>query len=107
GVRERHTVCISAEGAIRRTGNVLPFRRGVEKILDGLDVPVIPVHLDRLWGSIFSFKDGRFLWKWPERIPLPVPVSFGHPMPATTKAWQMRQAILELASAAFPHRRTA
>ena len=106
-LQEGHIVCIFAEGAISRTGNALPFRRGVEKILDGLDVPVIPVHLDRLWGSIFSFKDGRFLWKRPERIPLPVTVSFGRPMPATTKAWQMRQAILELGSDAFRHRRTA
>jgi len=101
-----HVVCIFAEGAISRTGNPLPFRRGVEKILGGLDVPVIPVHLDRVWGSIFSFKDGRFFWKWPERLPLPVTVSFGKAMPATTKAWQMRQAILELGSEAFRHRRT-
>jgi acyl-[acyl-carrier-protein]-phospholipid O-acyltransferase/long-chain-fatty-acid--[acyl-carrier-protein] ligase len=102
-----HVVCIFAEGALSRTGNPLPFRRGVERILDGIDVPVIPVHLDRVWGSIFSFKDGRFLWKWPERLPLPVTVSFGKPMPATTSAWQMRQAILELGSDAVRRRRTA
>jgi acyl-[acyl-carrier-protein]-phospholipid O-acyltransferase/long-chain-fatty-acid--[acyl-carrier-protein] ligase len=102
-----HVVCIFAEGALSRTGNPLPFRRGVEKILDGIDVPVIPVHLDRVWGSIFSFKDGRFIWKWPERLPLPVTVSFGKPMPAATTAWQMRQAILELGSDAVRHRRTA
>src|SRR5215813_11608630 len=105
-LQEGHVVCIFAEGAITRTGNPLPFRRGVEKILDGLDVPVIPVHLDRVWGSIFSFKDGRFFFKWPERVPLPVTVSFGAAMPATTTAWQMRQAILELGSEAFRHRRT-
>ena len=106
-LQEGHVVCIFAEGAITRTGNPLPFRRGVEKILEGLDVPVIPVHLDRVWGSIFSFKDGRFLWKLPERVPLPVTVSFGRPLPATTKAWEMRQSILELGSEAFRHRRTA
>jgi acyl-[acyl-carrier-protein]-phospholipid O-acyltransferase/long-chain-fatty-acid--[acyl-carrier-protein] ligase len=106
-LRDGHVVCIFAEGALSRTGNPLPFRRGVEKILDGIDVPVIPVHLDRVWGSIFSFKDGRFIWKWPERLPLPVTVSFGKPMPATTTAWQMRQAILELGSDAVRHRRTA
>ena len=72
-----HVVCIFAEGAISRTGNMLPFKRGMEKIVDGLDVPIIPVHLDRLWGSIFSFERGRFFWKWPKRIPYPVTVSFG------------------------------
>ena len=70
-LRQGHVVCIFAEGAISRTGNLLPFKRGFEKIMQGLDnVPVIPVHLDRLWGSIFSFENGRFFWKWPKRVPL-------------------------------------
>src|ERR1019366_9032895 len=32
-----HIVCIFAEGAISRTGNMLPFKRGMEKIVKGLD----------------------------------------------------------------------
>ncbi|HYL76012.1 MAG TPA: acyl-[ACP]--phospholipid O-acyltransferase [Bryobacteraceae bacterium] len=98
-----HMVCIFAEGAISRTGNLLPFRRGLEKIVDGLDVPIIPVHLDRLWGSIFSFERGRFLWKWPKRIPYPVTVSFGKPMPATSTAHDVRRALLDLGSEATMH----
>ena len=98
-----HVVCIFAEGAISRTGNTLPFRRGLEKIVANLGVPVIPVHLDRLWGSIFSFERGRFLWKWPKRVPYPVTVSFGVPMLSTVSAHQVRQAILELGSDAVAH----
>jgi acyl-[acyl-carrier-protein]-phospholipid O-acyltransferase/long-chain-fatty-acid--[acyl-carrier-protein] ligase len=60
-LRQGHVVCIFAEGAISRTGNLLPFKRGFERLLDGVDVPIIPVHLDRVWGSIFSFKDGCFV----------------------------------------------
>ena len=56
-----HVVCIFAEGAISRTGNMLPFKRGMEKIVEGTDVPIIPVHLDRLWGSIFSFDQRQIL----------------------------------------------
>jgi len=104
-LREGHVVCVFAEGAISRTGNLLPFKRGVEKILEGLDVPVIPVYLDRLWGSIFSFKEGRFFWKWPEQIPYAVAVVFGQPLPPATTAQQARQAILELGSEAVQHRR--
>jgi len=69
-LRERDLVCIFAEGAITRTGNLLRFRRGFERITRGLPVPVIPVHLDRVWGSIFSFERGRFFFKWPRRIPI-------------------------------------
>ena len=106
-LRQGHVVCIFAEGAISRTGNLLPFKRGLEKILQGLDVPVIPVHLDRVWGSIFSFKDGRFVWKWPRRLPYPVTVSFGAPLPATATAPEVRERIAALASAAVEQRRTA
>ncbi|MEA3509356.1 MAG: AMP-binding protein, partial [candidate division NC10 bacterium] len=106
-LRQGHVVCIFAEGAVSRTGNLLAFKRGFERIVEGLDVPVIPVHLDRLWGSIFSFKDGKFLWKWPERIRYPVTVSFGTPFSSKAKAQEVRQAIMDLGSAAMEHRRTA
>ena len=100
-----HVVCIFAEGSISRTGNMLPFKRGMEKIVERLDVPVIPVHLDRLWGSIFSFERGKFFWKWPKRIPYPVTISFGAPMPAASAAHQVRQAIQELSAEATAHRK--
>lgn len=93
-----HVVCIFAEGAVSRTGNLLPFKRGAERIVEGMDVPVVPVYLDNLWGSIFSFREGRFFWKWPRRIPYPVTVSFGQPLPATITAHEARQAIMELGS---------
>ena len=104
---EGHVVCIFAEGAITRTGNLLPFRRGLEKIVDGLDVPIVPVHIDRLWGSIFSFEGGSFFRKWPKRIPYPVTVSFGAPLPATATAQEVRQAIQELSSEATELRKTS
>jgi acyl-[acyl-carrier-protein]-phospholipid O-acyltransferase / long-chain-fatty-acid--[acyl-carrier-protein] ligase len=95
-----HVVCIFAEGSVTRTGNLLPFKRGMEKILEGLDVPAIPVHLDRVWGSVFSFAGGTFFGKRPRRWPYPVTVSFGAPLPAPATARDARQAVQELGSAA-------
>jgi acyl-[acyl-carrier-protein]-phospholipid O-acyltransferase/long-chain-fatty-acid--[acyl-carrier-protein] ligase len=91
-----HVVCIFAEGAITRTGNLLPFKRGFERIIEGLDVPIIPVHLDRVWGSVFSFERGRFFWKWPSQFPYAVTVSFGRRLPASATAADVRQAVQEL-----------
>ncbi|HEX9144885.1 MAG TPA: AMP-binding protein, partial [Candidatus Binatia bacterium] len=96
-----------AEGAISRTGHVRPFKRGFEKIVEGLAAPVIPLHLDQLWGSMFSFKNGRFFWKWPNRIPYPVTVSFGKALPSTTDTHTLRQAVLELESNAARYRKSA
>ncbi|HET9918110.1 MAG TPA: AMP-binding protein, partial [Candidatus Binatia bacterium] len=100
-----HVVCIFAEGAISRTGRLLPFKRGFEKIVEDSNIPIVPVHLDQLWGSIFSFKDGKFFWKWPKIIPYSVTVSFGPALPPTSTVTQVRNAILELESEAVEYRR--
>lgn len=105
-LKDGHIVCIFAEGAISRTGNLQPFKKGFERIVDGLDVPIIPVHLDRVWGSVFSFKDGRFFWKWPSEFPHQVTVSFGKPLPPGATSQEVRQAVMELGSEAVEHRRT-
>ena len=98
-------VCLFPEGQITRTGGLLSFRQGFERILKGRDVSVIPVHLDRVWGSIFSFIGGKFLPQWPERIPYPVTISYGKAMPATVTAAEVRQAVQQLGEAAWVHRK--
>ena len=102
-----HVVCVFAEGAITRTGNLLPFKRGFERIASGLDVPIVPVYLDRVWGSIFSFKGGRFFWKWPVRIPYPVTVAFGAPLPSSASAAEARLAMMTIGTEAMAARRPA
>ncbi|HMP83640.1 MAG TPA: MFS transporter, partial [Verrucomicrobiota bacterium] len=101
-------VCIFAEGQITRIGRMLPFRRGFERIMKdpALDnTPIVPVALDGVWGSIFSFSKRRFVWKWPRRFPYPVTVSFGKPMPRTATPFEVRQAVQELMADAWSHRR--
>jgi acyl-[acyl-carrier-protein]-phospholipid O-acyltransferase/long-chain-fatty-acid--[acyl-carrier-protein] ligase len=98
-------VCIFPEGQLTRIGQMLPFRRGFERIMKGVNAPIIPVNLDNLWGSIFSFERGRFLWKMPRRILYPVTISFGAPMPSHATAVEVRQAVQELQTAAYFHRK--
>ncbi|HLZ33960.1 MAG TPA: acyl-[ACP]--phospholipid O-acyltransferase [Nitrospira sp.] len=99
-------VCIFPEGQITRTGTLLPFRRGFERITKGRSAPIVPVHLDRIWGSVFSFDGGRFLTKLPEQIPYPVTVSFGNPFPPDTPAHRLRDAIRSLGEAAWNLRKS-
>lgn len=94
-------VGIFAEGSITRTGFMLPFNRGFEQILRKTPVPIIPTALDRLWGSIFSYQGGKFIWKRPQRFPYPVTIAFGKPMPPESKAWQVRQAVQRLLADCF------
>ena len=70
-IRNGEVVCIFAEGQITRIGQLLPFRRGLESIMAGLDAPIIPVCLDGVWGSIFSFEHQRVFKKILPSPPLP------------------------------------
>jgi acyl-[acyl-carrier-protein]-phospholipid O-acyltransferase/long-chain-fatty-acid--[acyl-carrier-protein] ligase len=102
-IRSGEVVCIFAEGQITRIGQLLPFRRGMERIMKGVDAPIVPVNLDGVWGSIFSFERGRFLWKLPRSIPYPVTVSFGKPMPPNSTPVEVRHAVQNLHTEAYRH----
>jgi acyl-[acyl-carrier-protein]-phospholipid O-acyltransferase/long-chain-fatty-acid--[acyl-carrier-protein] ligase len=93
-------VCVFPEGGLTRTGQVQAFKPGMMKILEGTTAPVIPVYLAGLWGSIFSFKGGKFFWKWPERIPYPMSIHFGPTIRQPEEAHQVRQAVLQLGAQA-------
>ena len=103
-IRNGEVVVIFAEGQITRIGQLLPFRRGFERIMKDLDAPIIPICLDGVWGSIFSFEKGRFLWKVPRYFPYPVTVSFGQPLPASATPFAVRQAVQELNADAWTTR---
>lgn len=104
-IRNGEVVCIFAEGQITRIGHMLPFRRGFERIMRDVEAPIIPVALDGVWGSVFSFQKGRFLWKFPREIPYPVTVNFGAAMPHTSKPFEVRQRVQELMADVWSHRR--
>ncbi len=100
-IRQGRVVCIFAEGQMTRTGQLLPFRRGFERIMKDVDAPIIPIFLDGVWGSIFSFDRGRYFWKLPRRLLQRVTVSFGAALPPDSPAPVVRQAVQELAVEAF------
>jgi acyl-[acyl-carrier-protein]-phospholipid O-acyltransferase/long-chain-fatty-acid--[acyl-carrier-protein] ligase len=91
-------VCIFAEGRFTRTGFLLPFHRGFEQIVKRTPAPVIPVCLENVWGSIFSYRGGRLIWKWPQELPYPVNVAYGTPLPPTPTAAEVRQTVQKLSA---------
>ncbi len=58
-LQQGELVCIFPEGRITTTGELSPFRPGVERIVARTPVPVIPMALRGLWGSFFSRDGGR------------------------------------------------
>ena len=58
-------VCIFPEGKLTATGEINAFRHGVTRIVERTPVPVIPMALRGLWGSVFSrHADAR----WPRPL---------------------------------------
>ncbi|WP_371767532.1 MFS transporter [Massilia sp.] len=53
-LHEGELVCIFPEGKLTRTGEMNAFRGGIAKIVARSQVPVIPMALRGLWGSVFS-----------------------------------------------------
>lgn len=101
-------VCIFPEGQITRTGAILPFRRGMERIVKGRACPIVPIHLDRVWGSIFSFSGlarGATGLRLPERFPYPITITLGRALSAETPVADVRKAVVDLASRAWFERK--
>jgi acyl-[acyl-carrier-protein]-phospholipid O-acyltransferase/long-chain-fatty-acid--[acyl-carrier-protein] ligase len=104
-IRHGEVVCIFAEGQITRIGQLLPFQRGFERIMKGLDAPIIPVALDGVLGSPTSFSHGKMVRWFPEHLPHRVTVSFGAPMPPQATHIEVREAVQALIADAWQYRR--
>lgn len=95
-LQDGELVAIFPEGGITRTGQLEEFRPGFLSMLKGTGAPVVPVCLDGLWGSVFSYKGGKFFWKLPKRWRYPVTIRFGQPIHAPEGVEQVRRAVEEL-----------
>jgi acyl-[acyl-carrier-protein]-phospholipid O-acyltransferase/long-chain-fatty-acid--[acyl-carrier-protein] ligase len=104
-IAQGEIVCLFPEGQLTRSGTLLRLRRGYELIADQANAPVVPVWLDQLWGSIFSFRGGRYFTKWPRNIPYRVTIAFGHPLGAeAADIATVREELLKLGEFCYSRR---
>jgi hypothetical protein len=69
-----------------------PFRRGYEKILQGTEAPIIPMHLSGLWKHPLSPTPAPwFPWRRWE-----VTISIGQPLPGSTPPEELQRQVLRL-----------
>jgi 1-acyl-sn-glycerol-3-phosphate acyltransferase len=90
-------VCIFPEGRLTGTGDLGPFRPGIERIVQRTPVPVVPIALRGLWGSFFSRKDGGAMRRPFRRVWSRIEVVCGEPVPAAeANAEALQQRVLAL-----------
>lgn len=97
-------VCIFAEGAISRHGQMQGFQRGLELVLKGVDVPVVPLHLEGVVGRPFSWPAGKLEWRPWRGVLRRVHILAGPALPALSSAFAVRQAVANLSVENFGHR---
>ena len=78
-LHEGDLVCIFPEGKLTTTGEMNAFRGGVAKIVERSKVPVIPMALRGLWGSVFTRDPGNLFERsfsrgWRSKLALAVGV---------------------------------
>jgi acyl-[acyl-carrier-protein]-phospholipid O-acyltransferase/long-chain-fatty-acid--[acyl-carrier-protein] ligase len=88
-------VGIFPEGQITRDGEVAPFERGYERILRGIDCPIIPIYIDGMWGHPLSRKGGEVFRCWERWFRPRVTVRVGKPVDSDTPAEELRQIVIE------------
>lgn len=98
-------VCIFPEGGVSRSGTLQEFRSSTLDLLKGTNAPVIPVYLDELWGSIFTYRGGRFFWKRPRLWSRQVSIWFGKSIEQPQDIHELRQTVQELGADAVSGRK--
>jgi len=95
-LQKGEVVCLFPEGAISYSGQLAPFKQGFERIareLDGDRVVILPFYLRGLWGSRFSRSNARLKSARRAGWRRDVIVAFGEPMPVSSGAVEVRQAV--------------
>ncbi|HTU62730.1 MAG TPA: 1-acyl-sn-glycerol-3-phosphate acyltransferase, partial [Polyangiales bacterium] len=100
-LREGELVCIYPEGKITKTGEMNPFKSGIDRILQESPVPVVPMAVYGLWGSMFSRQGGPAMRKLPKRFRARITIKIGAPIaPDVASAHLLEEKVRTLLSEA-------
>lgn len=104
-IKNGEVVCIFPEGQLTRTGNLLPFKRGVERIMRDSGAQMVPFCIDGLTGSFWGRPWGKLNFPRPRLHRRPIQMRFGKPLPADTPIYKVRHQVALLLTEAFEARR--
>lgn len=74
-------VCIFPEGSLTADGQIGQFKKGIERIVEETPVPVVPMALNNLWGSMFSRYSKKIVGRLPRKFMAKVELIVGDPVP--------------------------
>ena len=98
-LQDGEIICIFPEGSITQNGIMSSFKKGLSSMIPkGLDVPVLPVRIGMLWGSIFTNFYAKIKFRLPSEIPHPASIIIGNPISASSSGYEIRLILSEMAA---------
>ena len=102
-LRDGELVCIFPEGKLTKDGEIAAFRAGLTRIVTETPVPVIPMAITGLWGSMFSRQAPRLWQRMPRKLWHRVVVNVGAAVaPEKALPEELRERVCALYAAALP-----
>lgn len=70
-------VCLTTEGPLKADGERCLAQTDYRRFVEGLDVPVVPLHMDMIWGKLYRFDGDELVRLKPTRKKYPIQVHYG------------------------------
>ena len=97
---------VFVEGQVTKTGSLMALKSGFDALARESGVPVIPIFLDNLWQTKFSFFDPAGMRLKPKPFRMEINIGIGEPLPhERLSLGNVRQALLDLSEECFQRRR--
>jgi 1-acyl-sn-glycerol-3-phosphate acyltransferase len=87
-------VGIFPEGRLTPDGAIQQFKGGIKRIIETTPVPVVPMALRGLWGSLFSRSEGRAFFKIPRGPFSGIELAVGAPVPPHAVTPEVLQSVV-------------
>ncbi|MDF3130158.1 acyl-[ACP]--phospholipid O-acyltransferase [Kiritimatiellaeota bacterium B1221] len=99
-IEKGYIVAIFPEGHLSRTGHMLPFKPGFEKIVKGTHAPIIPLYIGGGYESYASLAHGEPQILHPKDFRRQITVAIGEAIPTRSSTSEVHDAVLNLAATA-------
>ncbi|MDA3874768.1 MAG: MFS transporter [Kiritimatiellae bacterium] len=99
-IEEGFIVAIFPEGHLSRTGHMMPFKPGFERIVKDTGAPILPLYIEGGFGTRASLAFGEPCLMHRDDFRTQVTIAIGEPLPSTASTEEVFQAVQVLAATA-------
>ncbi len=89
-------VCINNERQTSETGTPFAWQDDYSSLVHGLDIPIMPLFLSRMWESLYVFREAKLQWRRPKQFPHPIDLRFGTSLSTDTTVETVQKHIRRL-----------